>query len=128
MLAYTAAQTTEIERVLKLTELHLSPRHSTRGGCFAPVSYAVRFGPPALSAQRRRASRYGRKRPRGRLGVAVSDFRGGVSPAARRPSGGPPQRFLAARRGPKPPPPARLPTAAGFPDRSRREPRCAGGW
>ena len=40
MLAYTAAQTTEIERVLKLTELHLSPRHSTRGGCFAPVSYA----------------------------------------------------------------------------------------
>ena len=76
MLAYTAAQTTEIERVLKLTELHLSPRHSTRGGCFAPVSYAVRFGPPALSAQRRRASGYGRKRPRGRLGVAVSDFRG----------------------------------------------------
>ena len=33
-------KTTEIERVLKLTELHLSPRHSTRGGCFAPVSYA----------------------------------------------------------------------------------------
>ena len=80
MLAYTAAQTTEIERVLKLTELHLSPRHSTRGGCFAPVSYAVRFGPPALSAQRRRASGYGRKRPRGRLGVAVSDFRGGGEP------------------------------------------------
>ena len=77
MLAYTAAQNDRNRTRPEVDRAAFVAAALDARRVFCPCELCrLRFGPPALCAQRRRASGYGRKRPRGRLGVAVSDFRG----------------------------------------------------